>query len=61
MFARILREGATLILRPSDEATDGLITFGDTGRRSRSLMFVPIRYGDRPTGILSIQSYTPDA
>ena len=61
MFARILREGATLILRPSDEATDGLITFGDTGRRSRSLMFVPIRYGDRPTGIISIQSYSPDA
>ncbi len=61
MFARILREGATLILRPSAEATDGLVTFGDTGRRSRSLMFVPIRYGDRPTGIISIQSYTPDA
>ncbi|HET9040857.1 MAG TPA: PAS domain S-box protein, partial [Gemmatimonadales bacterium] len=60
MFARVLREGATLILRPSAEATDGLVAFGDTGRRSRSLMFVPIRYGDRPTGIISIQSYTPD-
>ncbi|MEP6689117.1 MAG: ATP-binding protein [Gemmatimonadales bacterium] len=61
MFTRILREGATLILRSSPEATDGLVSFGDTGRRSRSLMFVPIRYGDRPTGIISIQSYTPDA
>jgi len=61
MFSRILREGATLILRPTAEPTDGLVTFGDTGRRSRSLMFVPIRYGDRPTGIISIQSYTTDA
>ena len=61
MFARILREGATLILRPTAEPTDGLVTFGDTGRRSRSLMFVPIRYGERPTGIVSIQSYATDA
>jgi two-component system, cell cycle sensor histidine kinase and response regulator CckA len=61
MFTRILREGATLILRPTEEATDGLVAFGDTGRRSRSLMFVPIRYGERPTGIMSIQSYTADA
>ena len=61
MFARVLREGAILILRPREEATDGLVAFGDTGRRSRSLMFVPIRYGERPTGIMSIQSYTPDA
>jgi two-component system cell cycle sensor histidine kinase/response regulator CckA len=62
MFARILREGATLILRPATQASsDELIAFGDTGRRSRSLMFVPIRYGERPTGIMSIQSYAGDA
>ena len=58
MFARVLREGAILILRPTEKSTDGLIAFGDTDRRSRSLMFVPIRYGERPTGIMSIQSYT---
>ena len=61
MFSRVLREGATLILRPPGASTDGLIAFGDTGRRSRSLMFVPIRYGEHPTGIMSIQSYTADA
>jgi two-component system, cell cycle sensor histidine kinase and response regulator CckA len=61
MFARVLREGAKLILRPPAAPPDDLIMFGDTTHRSRSLMFVPIRYGDRPTGILSIQSYTPDA
>jgi two-component system cell cycle sensor histidine kinase/response regulator CckA len=62
MFARVLREGALLILRP-DEAIvpDDLIPFGDTARPSRSLMFVPLHHRDRVTGILSIQSYSPDA
>ncbi|MGN6392244.1 MAG: response regulator [Gemmatimonadales bacterium] len=62
MFARVLREGPLLILRP-DSAMDpaDLIPFGNTTRRSRSLMFVPLHHRDRLTGILSIQSYTPDA
>jgi two-component system cell cycle sensor histidine kinase/response regulator CckA len=58
---RVLREGAQLILRPPEaRATDGLILFG-TGRRSASLMFVPVRHGDRVAGILSIQSYRVNA
>jgi PAS domain S-box-containing protein len=62
MFARVLREGALLILREDDEADPSdLIPFGDTARRSQSLMFVPLHHRDRITGILSIQSYTPDA
>ncbi|MGH7515328.1 MAG: ATP-binding protein [Gemmatimonadales bacterium] len=62
MFARVLREGALLILRSDAEMEPGdLIPFGDTARRSRSLMFVPLHHRDRITGILSIQSYTPDA
>ena len=62
MFARVLREGALLILRSdADLEPDDLIPFGDTARRSRSLMFVPLHHGDRITGILSIQSYTADA
>jgi PAS domain S-box-containing protein len=62
MFARVLREGALLILRQDDEAEPTeLIPFGDTARRSLSLMFVPLHHGDRITGILSIQSYTPNA
>ena len=62
MFTRVLREGAQLILRP-DSATpsDDLIPFGDLQRPSRSLMFVPLHHRDRITGILSIQSYAPDA
>ena len=62
MFARVLREGALLILRSDADMDPGeLIPFGDTARRSRSLMFVPLHHGDRITGILSIQSYTADA
>ena len=36
------------------------IPFGYTSRRSRSLMFVPIRWEHRSIGILSVQSYTPE-
>ena len=59
---RVIAEGGRLILRDvaPDEA-GGLIPFGDTSRRSASLMFVPIRSGERVVGILSIQSYTPHA
>ena len=62
MFSRVIREGALLILRPESGFDPGnLVPFGDVSRRSRSLMFVPLRHRDRVTGILTIQSYTPDA
>ena len=35
-----------------------LIRFGDKARPSASKMYVPIRYGAKTLGILSIQSYT---
>ncbi|MBI2428255.1 MAG: PAS domain S-box protein [Ignavibacteriales bacterium] len=55
---KIFKEGALLILRGENEGfgTDA-IAFGDTSRPSASLLFVPIRYGVRTIGILSIQSY----
>ncbi|HEX6106012.1 MAG TPA: PAS domain S-box protein [Gemmatimonadales bacterium] len=62
MALKVLRDGAQLILR-QDVTTvpiDGLIPFG-THRPSASLIFVPIHHGDRTAGILSIQSYTPNA
>jgi PAS domain S-box-containing protein len=62
MFSRVIREGALLILRPESGFDPGnLVPFGDVSRRSRSLMFVPLRHRDRVTGILTIQSYAPDA
>jgi PAS domain S-box-containing protein len=61
MARRVLAEGPQLVLRdaPTDAGAE-LRAFGE-GRRSASLMFVPIRHGDRIAGILSIQSYTPQA
>jgi len=62
ILMRVIREGALLILRPAPVAEgEGWIPFGDTSRRSRSLMFVPIRHGERITGVLSIQRYAPQA
>ena len=61
MTRRMLSDGSQLILREVSEVPDvGLMPFG-AGRRSASLMFVPIRHGDRIAGVMSIQSYTPQA
>jgi PAS domain S-box-containing protein len=59
---RCIPDGARLILRkglPAD--SESLLTFGDKSRRSASLMFVPIRVAEKIIGLLSIQSYTPNA
>ncbi|HEX6864661.1 MAG TPA: PAS domain S-box protein, partial [Thermoanaerobaculia bacterium] len=61
MTRTVLSDGSQLILRETPEDPDaGLMPFGDS-RRSASLMFVPVRHGDRIAGIMSIQSYTPQA
>ena len=62
MNRRVMAQGAELILRKPDEApaTD-TIRFGDVSRLSASLMCVPVRVENRAVGVLSIQSYTPDA
>ena len=59
---RVIRDGALLIQRTGGQLEeDGLRPFGNTGRRSSSLMFVPVREHRRAIGVLSIQSYTPRA
>jgi PAS domain S-box-containing protein len=59
---QVIGEGAKLILRqPPYEFASGGVPFGNTGRPSASLMYVPIRRGDKILGLLSIQSYTPNA
>jgi PAS domain S-box-containing protein len=62
MNRRVMAQGAELILRKLDEppATD-TIRFGAASRLSASLMCVPVRVENRAVGVLSIQSYTPDA
>lgn len=58
---RTLREGPVLIARRAAGDNPELIPFGASSRASASLVFVPIRTGGEAVGILSIQSYTPDA
>jgi PAS domain S-box-containing protein len=62
MTRKVLAEGAQLILRDAASPPgEGLTPFGAVSRPSASLMFVPVRHGERVAGILSIQSYTPQA
>ena len=59
---RAMTEGPQLLLRSDAvEETGDLARFGDVGRPSASLMFVPIRSGVAVVGILTIQSYAPRA
>ena len=57
---RTIVDGPQLILRTAASGNVvGSEPFGDTGRLSASLMFVPIRSGTTIVGILSVQSYLP--
>jgi len=58
---QVIERGAQLVLRPAAEFADGSKPFGDKSRPSASLMFAPIRQDSNVIGILSIQSYKPDA
>lgn len=60
--SQIIHKGALLVLRATEEhALRTLASFGDIARQSEALMFVPIRRGTVTIGVLSIQSYTPNA
>jgi signal transduction histidine kinase/FixJ family two-component response regulator len=59
---RAIRHGGQLILRdPTAPMPSDTIPFGDTKRLAASLLFVPIRNGQKVTGVLSIQHYQPNA
>ena len=53
---RTMREGGQLFERSMPHGIQ-LRQFGDVGRESESLMFVPIRHGSTVVGVLSVQSY----
>lgn len=61
--AKVLREGALLILRDNDrqEKKKMFVPFGNKKRLSKSLMYTPIKKRDTNVGILSIQSYKYNA
>lgn len=60
-FKRVLEKGPTLLLRKPDElygqSEYDKIPFGNSLRRSASLMHVPMMVGNSPVGVLSFQSY----
>lgn len=59
---RIMEQGAELILRtPAELQPNELVAFGDVQRLSASLMYAPLRRKGQTVGVLSIQSYTPNA
>lgn len=60
---RAMRLGSRLILRESGSSVDSddLVLFGDTKRRSATLMYTPIKKGDAIVGLISIQSYRKKA
>jgi PAS domain S-box-containing protein len=64
MVRKVMSDGPQLVLRGADElgpSSEQLVPFGETGRRSASLMFVPIRNQDKVIGVLTIQSYKRSA
>jgi PAS domain S-box-containing protein len=58
---RILEGGAELILENAPTPQPDFVAFGDVSRLSATLMYVPLRWEGRAVGVLSIQSYTPNA
>ncbi len=58
----VLAGEGKLILRNRDSgAAADLKRFGDETRASQSLLFAPCRIGGAVVGVLSVQSYSPDA
>jgi len=59
MLLPLLEGKAMLIQRDGTESEQNLARFGNVSRPSASLMYVPVRSGQRIIGIISAQSYTP--
>ena len=61
-YRRIIAQGGEIILR-NDPTTrlPGTVPFGNEVRLSAALIFVPIRSRGHAVGLLSVQSYTPNA
>ncbi|HWD19431.1 MAG TPA: GAF domain-containing protein [Verrucomicrobiae bacterium] len=59
-MAREIIDNGPKLIRRTPHAASGppLLPFGDKGRLSASLMFVPIHGGSEVIGLISIQSYT---
>lgn len=57
-----IAKGPQLLLRGEVTSPgEPVLPFGDVSRLSRSIMAVPLLRNERPIGVLSVQSYTPNA
>lgn len=62
LMREVMVKGAKLVNRqPGSIGIAGLVAFGNTTRLSGSMMYVPVHFGAAVWGILSVQSYTPNA
>ncbi|MGC8839905.1 MAG: diguanylate cyclase [Candidatus Sumerlaeaceae bacterium] len=61
--ARRVLEGRPYLLvrRDPEESAEDHIPFGNTSRRSMSIMAVPLRHGSRVLGMVTLHSYGPHA
>ena len=57
---QVIERGAQFLLNRGDAGFPAkTVPFGDKGRQSQSIMYVPVRDDAKVIGLLSIQSYTP--
>lgn len=62
LIRHVIEEGPKLILRgPNSPSQPSFTPFGDVSRQSLSLMLVPVRRGQATIGVMSLQSYSPNA
>lgn len=61
IIRRVMEAGPQLLLFESDKDERNTLRLLGNGRRSLSVMFVPIHQGDRLIGMVSVQSYRPNA
>jgi GAF domain-containing protein len=58
----VISDGAQIILKDGEPRfAPNCTPFGDASRPSASLLFVPVRCQNRVMGVLTLQSYTPQA
>ncbi|MBN1148908.1 MAG: PAS domain S-box protein [Anaerolineales bacterium] len=55
----VFENRAVLVNRESEGVADGLSPWGFSSRRSRSMMFVPVRWQERCIAVIYTHSYTP--
>jgi len=59
--SRVIRTNTPLFLNIGTKEIPGALHFGNTEKNAQSLLMAPIALKDQVLGVLSVQSYTPEA